>query len=509
MNTISKVIKQPLPQHEINHLLSLKGDTVLVYGHFSSIHPGHVRYLQNAKSYGSILIIALKGDDNLQISDKYPFSFDDRSNSLKLLNICDFIIQLKNDELEEIVSLIEPSTIILGNEYKDSYSRDILETTSIAKKLNTRVVYDSGDTVYATTDLLRDSKSVVENKRKIAFLSSCKKQNINPSKLVDKLSSLRDTPILIIGDSIVDEYTACEALGMSAEAPVLVVKELDSEIYIGGAAVVASHINSLGGSCYFLSVTGIDSYSSMIKDHFLKQSIRANLFEDDSRPTTYKKRYMVENQKLFRVSRLEDQPLCSELEDQLIDSIREISPKVKGIVISDFNYGVITERIIQEIQNVSKKYNIMIFADSQCSSQVGSIAKFKGLTLLCPNEREARIGLQSKSSGLEGLALQLFDKSSPGNLIMKLGSQGFIAYTIDKRGRIFNQHFPALSSNPVDVAGAGDSLLACMSLSLSSGISMMEASALGCFMCNIAVESVGNRSITYDQLRNKIMDFIE
>ena len=98
--------------------------------------------------------------------------------------------------------------------------------------------------------MLTESNLDIDLARKKSLLESFNKQNIDPSCLIKKLPLLRKTPMLIIGDSIVDEYAACEALGMSAEAPVLVVKELETKTYAGGAAVVASHVNQLGGKCF-------------------------------------------------------------------------------------------------------------------------------------------------------------------------------------------------------------------------------------------------------------------
>ena len=187
---------------------------------------------------------------------------------------------------------------------------------------------------------------------------------------------------------------------MSAEAPVLVVRELQKKNFIGGASIVASHIRSLGAQCRFLSVVGQDNYAKIVKE-LSEQGIICELIEDRSRPTTFKKRYVVENQKLFRVSRLNDHYLNKEIEVKLIKKLEAIAPKVDGIVVSDFVYGVITPKIISKIIELSKKYNLKIFGDTQCSSQIGLITKFKNFTLLCPNEKEARIALQDKDSGLE------------------------------------------------------------------------------------------------------------
>ena len=131
------------------------------------------------------------------------------------------------------------------------------------KKSKIEIIYNSGEIKYATTELLEESNSEVDLTRRKAFFESCKKQLIDPKNFYKILEKIKDTPILIIGDNIIDEYTACEALGMSAEAPVLVVKELESKIYCGGAAVVASHIKSLGGECFFITVSGNDQNGSI------------------------------------------------------------------------------------------------------------------------------------------------------------------------------------------------------------------------------------------------------
>ena len=77
--------------------------------------------------------------------------------------------------------------------------------------------------------------------------------------LLNTMDKFHNCNLIVIGDSILDQYSACEALGMSAEAPVVVVKELKSKNFIGGAAIVAAHIASVGAKCEFISVTGNDS----------------------------------------------------------------------------------------------------------------------------------------------------------------------------------------------------------------------------------------------------------
>ena len=180
----------------------------------------------------------------------------------------------------------------------------------------------------------------------------------------------------------------------------------------------------------------------------------------------------------------------------------------QGILISDFVYGVITEKILKRIYEIAKENNLYIFGDVQCSSQIGLVTKFKNFSLLCPNEKEARLALQDKESGLEILGQKLLSATSSKYLIMKLGSEGFISYDRSKTGSLYSYSFPALSTNPVDVAGAGDSVLSVMAAGLSSNQSLMETSAIACCMAALAVEQMGNTPIPIELLTDYLKDIL-
>ena len=193
-----------------------------------------------------------------------------------------------------------------------------------------------------------------------------------------------------------------------------------------------------------------------------------------------------------------------EIEDQIIDLISESAKELNVIVFSDFNYGVITKRIIEEITKIAKKNNIKLIGDVQCSSQIGYVTKLKNFDLICANEKEAWIALNDNASGLENLCTNLITKTGVKNLIIKLGSRGIILYQITKSNEIISQPFPALSAHPVDTAGAGDSLLVTMACGISSGIPLMTTTALSCFVSAISVERMGNLPISSDDLLKEI-----
>lgn len=177
-------------------------------------------------------------------------------------------------------------------------------------------------------------------------------------------------------------------------------------------------------------------------------------------------------------------------------------------MVSDFVYGVVTPKILAAIKRLSKQHNLKLFGDLQCSSQVGSVTRFKDFTLLCPNEREARLALQDKDSGLENLGQQMLNQTNAENMIMKLGSEGFIAYARKNDNIMISEAFPALSVNPLDVTGAGDSLLAVMAAGLTSGQSMMTSSAVSCCMAALCVQKMGNEPIQNEDIADIVEEIM-
>ena len=157
-----------------------------------------------------------------------------------------------------------------------------------------------------------------------------------------------------------------------------------------------------------------------------KQQISAYLIEDSSRPTTFKIRYMVDNQKLFRVSRLHDHSPSQELGSQLIERLEELVPLVDGVLVSDYVYGMETNRLLTRLLELAKEHSVKLFGDLQCSSQIGSILRFKEFDLITPNEREARFALVDQISGIRYLASTIYNLSKCKTLILKLGKRGIL-----------------------------------------------------------------------------------
>jgi len=475
---------------------------VLTYGHFSTIHTGHIRYLRHARSLGKQMVVALVGDADEPRANPFPFNQQERAEALGLLGLADAILLLPDDDLSPAIKKLRPAIVVLGTEREGS--DQLKHPIALLKSQGGSVQFHAGDIQYASTELLTNSEHDLRARRRVEFRKACERQGLSFEKLVKAMDEWSQTRLIVLGDSIVDQYVACEAIGMSAEAPVVVVRELVKRNFIGAAAVVAAHIRALGADCDLISVVGNDSTAELLQREIKLQGIGNGLTRDPSRPTTFKKRYVVENQKLFRVSRLEQHNLDAAVEAQVIETLEKLAPHANGIVVSDFVYGVVTPRVLEAVSELSSRHNLMLFGDLQCSSQVGSVAKFKRFSLLCPNERELRLALQDKDSGLERLSQQLLEKTECQRLLIKLAAEGFIAYDRDGNGSVRSQPFPALSVNPLDVAGAGDSVLAVMATGIASRQAMMPTAALACCMAGLAVETMGNTPIAAKKLRQNL-----
>ena len=482
-----------------------KDKLVICYGHFNVIHPGHIQYLEFAKKFGNFLILAVKQTNTEHKNNGNYFSLEQRCKGVSSLDIVDGVIPLYNYDIHKIITEIEPEFFVLGKEHENTEEKILQKAIHSLKHKKGRMVFYTGSFKSSTSGYLFDDISNIKNERIKTFVSSCKSQNIKVENMLGKIDTFSSSSILVIGDTIVDQYIDCNALGMSSEAPVIVVQEKESKGFLGGAAIVASHIKSLGANCKYLSVAGDDHVRSFVERELNKQDINNFIIKDNERPTTYKTRYLVDNQKVFRVSRLNENNISKSLEEEIISKIEKEISTIQGLLISDFVYGVITKRVLEHVIYLAKKHKKLLFGDLQCSSQVGYITKFLDFDLICPTEKEARIALKAKEFGIEWISNQTLEKTRSKNLVMKLGAEGFISYETKKDGFVNRQYFPALNVTPLDVTGAGDSLIAGLAVGLTSGLSLMEASALGAIISSIAVQNMGNLPVR----KKQIIEYLE
>jgi len=206
----------------------------------------------------------------------------------------------------------------------------------------------------------------------------------------------------------------------------------------------------------------------------------------------------------LRVSHLHQNSISSELRKQIKDDISEVLVNSDVLIFSDFNYGCLPQELVTDLTHMAGKNKVFMTADSQSSSQLGNVARFSGMHLLTPTEREARLSLRSQEDGLVVLGEKLSNQASAQHLFLKLGSEGMILHAREERGEKRTDRIPALNPHPRDVAGAGDSLLVLSILALAVGASAWEAATLGSLAAALQVSRVGNTPLRMQELQQEL-----
>lgn len=459
-----------------------KAVTVFVSGKFRVIHAGHMRLFRTALDYGDKLIVALNTDGLSQEEIHW------RKNILINVEYVDQVIEYDGN-IEKILKEVRPNIVIKGREFRNAENPEAM----IVSEFGSKLLFTSGANYYSESDLIGNSDS--EFVRRLAsmpqdFMTRNRITTDHLLRIIQKFSKLR---VCVVGDLIIDEYINCHPLGMSEEEPTVVVTPVDKKRFFGGAGIVAAHCKSLGANTSFITVTGDDETSSWALEKAAEYEVESQYVKDTNRPTTLKQRYRSGTQTLFKISHLSQDFLDSEKEVDLIEKFSQIAPKIDLLIFSDFSYGVLSPHVVEKMLLKASEQGIWVSADSQSSSQIGNLGKFKDIDLISATEREARLELKDNTSGLVVLAEGLRSHLGASNLLLKMGGDGVLISAQDSSGAtLATDEIGAINKNPIDTSGTGDSMLAGASLALAAGANIYEAALIGSILAGIQVGRLGN-----------------
>ncbi|MDB3912795.1 PfkB family carbohydrate kinase [Paracoccaceae bacterium] len=469
-------------------------DIVFVSGTFNIMHPGHLRLLRFAAECGDFLVVGVLSD---RLAWGAQLQETMRLDGVDAISLVDHTFCL-DDAPADFISELQPSVVVKGNEHEKSNNPE----QSVIQAYGGKLLFSSGGTTFSSLELLRRETEFIDYGSIIKPKGYITRHNINVLGLGELLVQMRSLNVCVIGDTIVDEYVQCDPLGMSQEDPTIVVTPVMVNKFLGGAGIVAAHARGLGaGKVSFITVTGDDDGSNFIADKLEGYGVDANLVIDDSRPTTLKKRYRVGNKTLLRVSHLRQHKINKALQKQMRDHVFAALDGSDLLIFSDFNYGALPQDLVDEISDECTRRGIMVVADSQSSSQVGDVSRFKNAVLLTPTEREVRLALGNYEDGLVVLAEALRIKTNTQNIVITLGAEGLLIHAAhSKKTEWLTDRLPTLNTAPKDTAGAGDCLLVCSAMALALGWTVWESLYLGSVAAACQVGRIGNIPLTAAEL---------
>ena len=499
---------------DLDRLTSLRREArsagrVLVHCHgcFDIVHPGHIQHLQYARSLGDELLVTVSADSQVHKGVDRPMIPDDlRAMSLAALECVDWVYVNPHPTAVELLNQIQPDIFIKGKEYELNQDPRFLAERDAVTRHGGRVVFSSGDVVYSSTALINsmEDRETLADEKVSRFR---RKFDLSGGSLHRLIEKFRGQKVVVVGDYILDRYHFCDATGVAGEGPMMALRQLQSQDYDGGAAVIALHLAGLGAHATLVTSLGSDRVS---RETAMRLSGRGLVVESSAhrREIVSKSRYLAEQTKLFKVDQGTVDPIDSQCEQTVADKIMSSSRGAAAVVFADFGYGLITESLLDRIMPSLRSAVPIITAD--VSGRQGSLLRFKSVDLLCPTEREVRETLHDFSSGLGALVWRLLSDTEARQAIITLGKQGLVTFSPPPRaaddlmGRLSSEYLPAFSNRVVDPLGCGDALLATASLVLACGGSLQAAAYLGSLAAAIEIQQVGNQPLTADRLADAL-----
>jgi rfaE bifunctional protein kinase chain/domain len=468
---------------------------VFVHGKFEVLHPGHLRLLKFAKENGDILVVGVYADS----LGNHFVPEDLRLEALQSSIFVDEAVLLDLPPAEFIAKL-KPAIIVKGSEHENNFNPE----SHVLKEYGGKLIFSSGDNRFSSIELLRAELNNIDFSSIQKPKEFCNRHKFDYEDLKRTINLFDGIKAIVIGDTIVDEYIACEALGMSQEDPTIVVTPLLSEKFLGGAGIVAAHTKGLGAKVSFFTVLGCDDAAIYAKEKLAEYSINSFCYSDDTRPTNLKQRFRAGNKTMLRVNHLKQHHISMELQAEILQEIEKEIKSAQVLIFSDFSYGCLPQRMIDQIILLGKKYGLIMSADSQSSSQTGDIAKFNDMTLVTPTEREIRLAVDDFESGLIVISDKLKAKANPKNIFITLASEGVIINKYNSKDEFFTDRLTAMNQNPKDVAGAGDSMLSTASLALAVGADIWQAAYLSSIAAACQVSRVGNLPLKKEDIEKEL-----
>jgi rfaE bifunctional protein kinase chain/domain len=322
-------------------------------------------------------------------------------------------------------------------------------------------------------------------------------------QLLDALACIGSRNVLVVGDLALDEYLVGTATRLSREAPVPVLEFAREFTAPGGAGNPAHNLVALGAHAIPIGVMGPDRSGERLLAKFRELRLdTSGIVTDPSRPTTTKTRIMAEGamptvpQQVVRIDRIDRRPLDPPIERALAQRIGQCAEQADALIVSDYRSGLVTPGVIAACVQAAQARKLLLTVDSQ-----GSLLRFHGFDLVRANrqETEATLGRELKTDeDFRAACTELLERLAARVVVITRAGEGLSIAVSD--GRCV--HVPSVNRSEVyDVTGAGDTVIAVLTLALACGVDPLDAAQLATYAAGIVVRHVGVAVTTLAELR--------
>lgn len=321
--------------------------------------------------------------------------------------------------------------------------------------------------------------------------------------LIPLVRSLKGRRITVVGDLMLDVYLHGKVARISPEAPIPVV-EIDEKdrLMPGGAANVACNIAALGGRASLIGVVGDDRAGRALAQSLKRAGVdTSGLVVVKDRPTTEKTRVIAHTQQVVRVDREVKTPLsaadAARVASRAVASIR----RTDAVIYEDYNKGVLTREVIRRTLAEARRGRKIVTVDPKFKN----FFEFRGVTVMKPNLKEVREALGSEVAergDVPALGARLMKRLGCRSVVITLGESGMALF---EKGHPLRT-IPTMAREVYDVSGAGDTVIATLTLGLAAGADLLSSCALANYAAGIEVGKLGVATVTARELIDRLME---
>ncbi|MBC8481553.1 MAG: D-glycero-beta-D-manno-heptose 1-phosphate adenylyltransferase [Planctomycetes bacterium] len=325
-------------------------------------------------------------------------------------------------------------------------------------------------------------------------------------RLIKVVANLKSPRILLVGDFMLDIYTYGDALRISPEAPVPVLKITKTEYSGGGASSVAMDLAALEAKVTCIGIIGNDANGEKLKKILSNPNIdTSGIIVSQNRPTISKQRLIGlaqhrHQQQLFRMDNEVTDDLSTEETSVIIETYKKHIKDCDIVCLQDYNKGLLTNDVCSQMIEIANKENKKVLVDP---SPTSDYSKYKSATLITPNRKETSIAVGFAVEDMQNAAQaakKLHDDLNLQAAVITLDKEGAYLYTSD-----FNGIIPTRPRNVYDVTGAGDMVLATIAVVLAAGNDYKTAVELSNIAGGLEVEKFGVATVSIDEIINEII----
>lgn len=461
MNTADKILDLDVLAQRLETLRP--GKTVVhCHGVFDLLHIGHIRYLEQARKLGDVLVVTLTQDVHVNKGPHRPaFTQSLRAEALAALGCVDFVAVNRWPTAVETIALLRPDLYVKGEEYRDAANDPTGKIVDEA-----RAVEAAGGRIHFTSDIVFSSSSLINTyyspfPRHVAEYLQGFSRRHEAGRVLELLERAGSLRALALGETIIDEHCYCETLGKSGKEPILAARLVESERAAGGILAIANHLAAFAREvdlCTFLGEQ--DSQEDFIRQR-LRPGVRPHFLALPGASTIVKRRFveMYPLQKLFELYIMHG---CEESEAnaRAVQALLEtLLPRADLVVAADYGHGLFDASLIQWLTRHAPflAVNVQVNAGNL---GFNTIHKYPRADFVCVSEKEIRLAARSRDGDLRAIVEDAAGRLQCARMLITRGKQGCLAWS---RSEGFFEA-PAFTGHIVDRVGAGDAVLCVASL---------------------------------------------